>query len=75
MRALSKADINHRFLSTLDSKTKGVILANIANHYGTTTDAILSEVTGEGAEHLLDYITGPIRSTVHLMMRQKGCSL
>ena len=66
------AQTNADFLNSTDKGTKTAILSNIAKHYGITNDEALEEVTGEGAEHLLDYVTGPERAAAHLIMKRQG---
>jgi len=69
---MTNAQVNVRFLALTDAKTKDAILGNIADHYGTSKDAILDEVTHEEAEHLLDYVTGPMRAATSVMMQRHG---
>lgn len=69
-KAMSNAQKNAAFLAATDSQTKKVVLANIAAHYGINSADVLDEVTGEGAEHLLDYVTGPERAAVSLLMKR-----
>lgn len=63
---------NARFLSKIDSKSKSMILENIAKHYGISTQEAFSEVTDSEAEHLLDYMTEPARSAASVLMQAKG---
>lgn len=63
---------NHAFLNVTDSKARAAILGAIANHYGITPEAAKAEVTGEGCEHLLEYLTGSIRAATHLLMKRHG---
>ena len=58
------------FFAVTDTKTKGEVLANIARQYGISQEAALAEVTGDEAEHLLDYVTGPARGAVSVLMRR-----
>lgn len=69
---MTNAQVNARFLALTDVKTKDDILGNIADHYGTSKDVILNEVTHEEAEHLLDYVTGPMRAATSVMMQRHG---
>lgn len=64
--------INRSFLSVVDVKTSDEILSAIANHYGITTVEALEEVTHEEAEHLLDYLTGAVRTATSVLMRRHG---
>lgn len=61
-----------RFFSLTDDKTKTEILDNIANHYGITKAEALGEVVHEEAEHLLDYVTGPMRAATSVLMQRYG---
>jgi len=63
---------NARFLSSIDSKSKSLILESIAKHYGISTSQALAEVTGSEAEHLLDYLTGPAQRYASVLMQAKG---
>lgn len=69
---MSNAAITAAFFRVVDKRTKADILANIATHYGITPAAAESEVTHQEAEHLLDYVTGPVRAAASLMMRRHG---
>lgn len=61
---------NAALLAATDAKTRDEILANIAKHYGITPEQAKDEVIGEGAESILDYVTGPARSAVSVLMRR-----
>lgn len=63
---------NTAFLSVIDADAKAEILESIAKHYGISPDAALAEVTGEGAEHLLDYMVEPQRSAASVLMQAHG---
>lgn len=64
--------INKNFLAATDAKTRDAVLSAIAAHYGITTAAAFEEVTTEGAEHLLDYLTGSVRSAVSVLMQRRA---
>lgn len=64
--------INKTFLSTVDAQTRDEILSDVARNYGITKDEALEEVTHEDAEHLLDYLTGKVRTAASLLMRRHG---
>ena len=49
-----------------------MILDAIAEHYGIRRTEAYSEVTGEGAEHLLEYMTEPHRSAARVLMQRYG---
>ena len=59
-----------KFLAVIDAATKAAILANIAKHYGITSEQAFAEVTDADAEHLLDYVTGPTRSATSALMQR-----
>ena len=61
-----------QFFSMIDDAARGVILANIAKHYGITSGEAYIEVTDEEAEHLLDYVTGEVRWTTRALMQRHG---
>ena len=61
-----------QFLASVTPETKNDILDNIAKHYGITREQAYAEVTDDEAEHLLDYVTGPMRSGVSLFMDRMG---
>lgn len=69
---MTNAQINARFLAVSGAKIRNRVLAGIANHYGISTEAALAEVTDADAEHLLDYVTGPDREAVSIMMQARG---
>jgi hypothetical protein len=61
-----------KFLAVIDAATKAAILANIAKHYGITSDQAFAEVTDADAEHLLDYVTGSTRAATSALMQRHG---
>jgi hypothetical protein len=63
-------EINKTFLAATDKKTKTAILSAIAAHYGITQTEAFEEVIHEEAEHLLDYLTGNIRTATSLLMKR-----
>jgi hypothetical protein len=64
----NNSENTRQFLALIEAKPKAEILENIANHYGISVQEALEEVTGEGAEHLLDYMTGPTRAVASALM-------
>jgi hypothetical protein len=62
--------INMQFLAVTDAETREEILSSMANHYGITKAAALAELSHEEAEHLLDYLTGAIRTATNVLMRR-----
>ena len=71
---MTNATINSRFLAATDTKTRIQILGAIAKHYGITADQAFNEVIDEDAEHLLDYLTEPVRSAARVVMARHGLS-
>ncbi len=69
---MTNAAIAAAFFRVVDKRTKADILANIATHYGITPADAEAEVTRQDAEHLLDYVTGPVRAAASLMMKRHG---
>ena len=69
---MTNAQTNAKFLTATDGKTRAEVLENIAAHYGITQAEALREVTDEEAEHLLDYVTGPMRGAVSVLMQRRG---
>ena len=63
-------DINKAFLNATHPKVKTRILDAIAEHYGITAEAAFSEVTNPAAEHLLDYLTDPVRLATSVLMQR-----
>ena len=60
------------FLAKIDSKSKAMILENIAKNYGISAQAALAEVTDSESENLLDYMTEPARSAASVLMQKYG---
>ena len=71
---MTNAQINKTFLEVTDGKTRFEILKAIAKHYGITADQAFKEVIDADAEHLLDYLTEPIRSSARIVMKRHGFS-
>ena len=61
---------NETFLKLVDSETKNQILKSISTHYGCSKEEALEEVTSDEAEHLLDYLTGNIRTATYVLMQK-----
>jgi len=72
--SLRMSNTNHiatiAFFAATDVKTKTEILTAIAKHYGISESEALEEVTDEEAEHLLDYLTGSIRTDTSILMKR-----
>lgn len=69
---MTNAQRNSQFLNTTDEATRNAILANIAAHYGITSESAFEEVTDADAEHLLDYVTREERYATSLLMKRHG---
>jgi hypothetical protein len=69
---MTNAQKNFSFLRSADAQTREAIFAAIGNHYGITRDEVQDEVTNADAEHLLDYLTGSVRTATSLLMRRAG---
>ena len=67
---MTNAEITARFFASTDDSVKWEVLANIAKHYGITGQEAFEEVTGDDAEHLLDYLTGQTRTAISLLMQR-----
>lgn len=67
---MSNAQINARFFAAIDAKTKAQVLENIATHYEISPEEAFSEVTDKESEHLLDYLTEPVRSATSALVNQ-----
>jgi len=61
-----------KFFSLTDAATKAAVIGNIAANYGITSAEAYAEVTDADAEHLLDYVTGPMRLATSLLMKRHG---
>ena len=64
--------ITLRFFELTDAETRNDILQAIAEHYDITTDEALAEITDDEAEHLLDYLIGPVRTAAYVLMQRHG---
>lgn len=60
---------NKDFLASVTVEAKSLILGAIAKHYQISEQEAFDEVTGEGAEHLLDYMVEPERSATRVLMQ------
>jgi hypothetical protein len=67
-------EINKKFLSLTDANVRDEVLSHIANHYRITKEEALEEISDEEAEHLLDYLSGPVRTATSLLMRRHNLS-
>ena len=64
------ANRNAQFLTVIDSDTISEILESIALHHGITAEQALAEVADDHADHLLDYMNEPMRSTTAAIMQR-----
>jgi hypothetical protein len=69
---MTNAQTTQCFFASIDVKTKNTILQNIATTYAITQAEVLEEITHDAAEHLLDYLTGSIRTATSLTMKRLG---
>lgn len=69
---VAASQINKAFLERINKATRADVLGTIAQHYQVTIDDALEAVTDDGAEHLLEYLTGPTRSAVRVLMQRHG---
>ena len=66
---------NRIFLDRINPQTRRAILIAVASRYGISRDAALSEVSDKDAEHLLDYLTGSMRTATSVLMQAAGLTL
>jgi hypothetical protein len=71
----SNAQKNQTFLAATDSKTRESILSAMAAHYGITPAQALAELVNDEAEHLLEYLTGQIRTATNVTMKRHGLGI
>lgn len=55
---------NESFLNHIDDDLKQSILKNIADLYNVTKKDVYIELTSDPAEHIIEYISGSLRSKV-----------
>jgi hypothetical protein len=67
---MTNAKKNYSFLRSADVQTREAVFAAIGNHYGITRSEAQDEVTSADAEHLLDYLTGSVRTATSVLMRR-----
>ena len=65
---MQTGQFNARFLAALTPEAKQEILSAIANHYGISTAEAEAELIDDQAEHILDYLTGDLRSSTHCLI-------
>lgn len=69
---MNNAQITKAFFAVIDAATRNDILESIAKHYGISTADAMAEVIDDDAEHLLDYLTGNVRTATSLLMKRHG---
>lgn len=69
---MNNGEKNKLFLNSISEQKKDAILNSIANHYGTTAEKILIEVTDIHAELLPEYMVGHIRTLVYYDMKERN---
>ena len=72
---MTNAEINKKFLATVDAKSKDMILASIAKHYGISPAEMYDELVDEDAENILDYMTGPDGFAAYALYLRHGFKL
>lgn len=65
---MTNSEINKGFLDAVHAKVRARIIESIAEHYGITPGQAFDEVTQSEAEHLLDYLTEPVRGATGVLM-------
>jgi hypothetical protein len=71
-RSNKHGTFNKNFLGSCDVKTMDEILGSIGKHYGISRERVMTEIYHADAEHLLDYLTGEIRTATHVLMKRRG---
>jgi len=66
------ANRNAQFLAVIDCDTRSAILESIAGHYGITAEQAFAEVADTQAEHLLEYMVEPQRTSTSVLMQRHG---
>jgi hypothetical protein len=71
------SDTNHgttniQFLNAIDAAAKDEILHRISLHYSVSKAEVLEELGDKTAEHLLDYMVEPHRSSTSVLMQRHG---
>lgn len=69
---MTNAEINRKFLTVIDSKSKTLIVDSIAKNYGCSSNEILEELLDEEAENILDYMNGPERTAAYCLYQRHG---
>ena len=72
---MSNKEINTKFLEAIGWIAASMILNSIAKHYGSSVEIIREEVTGNGAQNILDYMIEPERSAAYVLYQKHGFAL
>lgn len=64
-------DVNKRFLESISQESRELILDHVAKEYGITQQEANDELTGEGAEELLEYLRGDVRAVVSVLCKNR----
>ncbi len=70
LHTMTNSQINRQFLTSTTPEMKGIILANIGNQYGASESEVFEDVTDEGAENIMDYVTGRERSAIWVVYQR-----
>ena len=65
---MTNSEINKGFMDAVHPKVRARIIESIAERYGITQGQAFDEVTQPEAEHLLDYLTEPVRTATGVLM-------
>jgi hypothetical protein len=69
---MTNAQKTYGFFRIADVRIREEIINSIANNYGISRSEAFDEVTAPDAEHLLDYLTGSVRSAASVLMQRAG---
>jgi hypothetical protein len=72
LQTMTNAQKTYGFLRSADDRVRDQIIGNITSHYGISRSEAFDEVTDPDAEHLLDYLTEPVRSATRVLMQRAG---
>ena len=71
-RSMTNAQINYSFFRSASQQVRESILADVCMRYSINRSEAQDEIFAPEAEHLLDYLTGPVRSATHVLMQRAG---
>lgn len=69
---MTNAQKNYSFIRSASSSVRQEIFQNVASNYGITCSEAMNEIIQADAEHLLDYLTGSVRTATSVLMRRAG---